>query len=264
MPEPESADPLAVRSAFLFRLFGLYLRWYFWRAFHGVRISRTGLPALPAGRPVVIYTNHPSWWDPALFILICDTLLRDRVGFGPMETAALGRYGLLQRMGVFGIDLASPRGAARFLEVGRRVLSRPDSALWITAEGAFTDARARPVRLRPGLAHLARRAPEAVLVPMAIEYTFWNERKPEALVRFGPPIDAGRSRGVAEWTGLLEASLTETMDALACESATRDATLFASLLRGTAGVGGIYDSWRRARAWTQGRRARLLHEDAAD
>jgi 1-acyl-sn-glycerol-3-phosphate acyltransferase len=257
-------DPLAVRSAFLFRPFGLYLRWYFWCSFRGVRVSRTGLPALPVGRPVIIYTNHPSWWDPALFILLSNTLLRDRVGFGPMEHQALGRYGLLRRMGVFGIDPASPRGAARFLDVGQRVLSRPDSALWITAEGEFTDPRARPIRLRPGLAHLARRVEGAVLVPMAVEYTFWNERKPEALVRFGAPINAGRGRSVSEWTAVLEAELTRAMDALAAESAARNPKLFVSVLRGTGGVGGIYDLWRRARAWTAGRRARLLHEDTAD
>ena len=257
-------DPLAVRSAVMFRVFGLYLRWYFWRSFRGVRVSRGGFPALPAGRPVVIYTNHPSWWDPALFILLSATLLRDRIGFGPMEAASLGRYGVLRRMGVFGIDLDSPRGAARFLDVSLRVLARPDSVLWITAEGAFTDARARPIRLRPGLAHLARRVEGAVLVPMAVEYAFWNERKPEALVRFGPPVEAGGKRGTADWTAMLETELTRTMDLLAAESATRDPRLFASVLRGTAGVGGIYDVWRRAAAWRHGRRARLLHEDVAD
>ncbi len=252
MPED---DPLAVRSPVLFRLFGLYLRWYFWRSFRGVRVSRGGLPALAAGRPVIIYTNHPSWWDPALFILLSDTLLRDRVGFGPMQANALGRYGLLARMGVFGIDLDSARGAARFLDVSLRVLERPDSALWITAEGAFTDARSRPIRLRPGLAHLARRVEGAVLLPMAMEYTFWNERKPEALVRFGPPIETGRGRDVAAWTALLQAELARTMDALAAESAARDPALFVSVLGGTAGVGGVYRSLAarpRVAAWPAG------------
>jgi 1-acyl-sn-glycerol-3-phosphate acyltransferase len=260
MPE----DPLAERSATLFRLFALYLRWYFWRQFRAVRIARDGLPMLPPGRPVIIYTNHPSWWDPALFILLSDTVLRGRPGFGPMESHALGRYRLLRRMGVFGIDLDSPRGAARFLSVGLRVLSDSRNILWITAEGAFTDARKRPVELRPGIAHLARRAGGAVLVPMAIEYPFWNERKPEALVRFGAPIECGRARGVAEWVAVLQQELTGTMDALARDSASRRAALFVPVLSGTAGVGGIYDLWRRARAWSRGRRAQLGHEEQAD
>ncbi len=265
MPERRAAnDPLALRSPTLFRLFALYLRWYFWRHFRAVRMSRSGLPALPQGRPVIIYTNHPSWWDPALFILLTDSQMRGRQGFGPMQDAALGRYGLLGRMGVFGIDLTSARGAARFLDVSLRVLARPTSVLWITAEGAFTDARARPVRLRPGLAHLARRVEGAVLLPMAMEYTFWNERKPEALVRFGAPLPAGRGRSVAEWNALLAGELTRCMDALAAESAARNPGLFVPVLRGRAGVGGVYDLWRRARAWRHGRRAQLSHEDAAE
>ena len=63
--------------------------------------------------------------------------------------------------------------------------------LWITAEGSFTDARTRPVRLRPGLAHLARRVPGATIVPLALEYPFWDERTPEALCRFGTPMESG-------------------------------------------------------------------------
>lgn len=254
-------DPVAARSPFLFRLFALYLRWYFCRGFHGVHVSRGGTPLAPAGRPVILYTNHPSWWDPALFILLTDVMMPDRRAFGPMEIGALGRYNLLRRFGVFGIDTSHLRGAARFLDVSLRVLADPTTALWITAEGEFTDPRRRPVRLRPGLGHLARRVEGAVLVPVAIEYTFWNERKPEALVRFGPPLDTGGGQSVAEWTARLESELAANMDALAAESMTRDPASFTPLLSGAAGVGGIYDLWRRLAAWSRGRRARLAHED---
>lgn len=253
-------DPLAARSARAFWAFGWYLRWYVWRKFHAVRLSRAGVPVAPPDRPVIIYSNHPSWWDPALYMLLCGALFPDRAGYGPMEARALGKYGLLERMGVFGIEVDSPRGAARFLSTSLRVLSDPRSSLWITAEGAFTDHRIRPVRLRPGLAHLARRVPGVTILPLALEYTFWNESRPEALVRFGPPIEGGVRRGVAEWNALLEDELTRTMDALAAESIARDPALFQPLLRGRAGVGGIYDLYRRARAAAAGRRFDPSHQ----
>ena len=256
-------DPLAVRSQPLFRLFALYLRWYFWRHFRAVRIARDGLPIVPDGRPVIVFANHPSWWDPAFFILLSDTLFRHRLSFGPMDARSIRQYGVLRRMGVFGIDLDTPRGAARFLDVSLRVLAEPNAALWITAEGHFTDIRPRPVRLRAGIAHLARRVPNAVLLPLAVEYAFWNERKPEALCRFGSPIDAGRHRDVAGWTAALEAALTQTMDALAAESAARDPAAFVPLMRGQSGVGGVYDLWRRGRGLAQGRRVHLSHEEEA-
>ena len=257
-------DPILARSPALFRAFGWYLHWYFSRSFRAVRVSRAGLPALPAGVPVVIYTNHPSWWDPALFILLSVTLLQARAGFGPMDEAALGQYGFMRRLGIFGIEPGSTRGAARFLDVSRRVLRDPSAALWITAEGHFTDPRVRPVALRPGLAHLARRNPGVAFIPMAIEYPFWNERKAEALIRFGPAAMSGDPDDVAGWTARLSAALQAEMDALAAESATRDAALFQTVLNSGSSVGGIYDLWRRGRSWAGGRRARLSHEARAE
>ena len=260
MPEAGAADPIAARSGRAFWAFGWYLRWYFYRRFHAVRVSRTGTPHGMEGRPVIIYGNHPSWWDPALYILLCTKLFPGRPGYGPMDAEALGKYGLFERMGVFGIALDSPRGAARFLSTSLRILSDPSRTLWITAAGEFADARRRPLRLRPGIAHLARRAPGAVILPLALDYPFWNESRPEALARFGDPIEAGSHRSVSEWTGYLEDALERTMDTLAAEAIGRDPGSFRTLLRGGAGVGGVYDLYRRGRALAGGRRFDPRHE----
>ena len=251
---------LSRRSEALFRLFAFYLRWYASRHFHAVRISRTGMPRIPVSRPLIVYSNHPSWWDPAIYILLCDMLFRGRAGFGPMDQAALGKYGVLERMGVFGVPLDDKRGAAVFLHTALAVLERPGAMLWITAEGAFTDPRVRPIRLRPGLAHLARRVPGATILPLAMEYTFWNESRPEALLRFGAPLETSLEGSAAQWTERLEQSLAGTMDALAAESLTRNPALFEPLLRGEAGVGGLYDSWRWLRSASRGRRFDASHE----
>ncbi len=260
MPEAAAPDPIALRSGRAFWAFGWYLRWYFFRKFHAVRVSHAGLPHGFDGRPLIIYCNHPSWWDPALYILLCTFLFPGRRGYGPMDAKALGNYGMFERMGVFGIALDTPRGAARFLSTSLRILSDPGSMLWITAEGEFADARRRPLQLRPGIAHLARRVPGAVILPLAVEYPFWNESRPEALARFGDPIETGPRRSVAEWTGHLESELAHTMDALAAEAMRRDPRQFRTLLRGSAGVGGIYDLYRRSRAYAAGRRFDPRHE----
>jgi hypothetical protein len=260
-------NPARARSTLACALAEPYLRWYFSRNFHAVRIERGGLPARMPGRPVIVCSNHPSWWDPALFALLTRLLFPDRAGYGPMEAEALRKYGVLRRIGVFGIE-PGPRGAAHFLRTGLHLLADPATLLWITAEGAFTDPRQRPVRLRPGIAHLARRA-GAVILPLAIELPFWNERKPEALVRFGPPLETGtrdpaplslaraagdRDRTVAFWIATLEQALTSCMDALAAAAMSRDPARFLTLVKGGVGVGGVYDLWRRAAALGAGRR----------
>ncbi len=259
-PAVPEDDPLRVRSAAVLRGFEAYLRWYIRRQFDAVRVARAGLPRVPEGHPVIIYSNHPGWWDPMLFILLARWLLPERASFGPMDAAALKKYPVLRKVGVFGIDPDSQHGARRFLEVGARILARPDRALWVTAQGSFTDPRQRPVRLRPGISHLARRVPNLVLLPLALEYPFWNERQPEALARFGEPVAAGPERSTREWTALLEAALQQTCDILAQESMARDPARFEALLRGHPGVGGVYDLWRRGAAMFAGRRFDPSHE----
>jgi 1-acyl-sn-glycerol-3-phosphate acyltransferase len=251
----------------LHRAFAWYLEGYLARHFSGVRVVRGGAPPQRVDREValVVYSNHASWWDPALFMWLSRAFFPERSGHGPMDSAALERYRFFRRLGVFGVEPGTARGARTFLRVAREVLARPASALWLTAEGEFTDPRHRPVRLRAGLAHLARHLAadgvEALALPLALEYPFWNERLPEALLRFGEPIPivAGSSRPAGEWQGVFERGLEATMDALAVAAQSRDAGSFDTLLAGRTGVGGVYDRWRSFRAALRGRRFDAAH-----
>jgi 1-acyl-sn-glycerol-3-phosphate acyltransferase len=259
VPEARAGeDPFAARSAWRLTLFRWYLHWFFWRRFAAVRVSRGFIPPDPVGRPVVIYTNHPSWWDPAMMLLVSPKLFPDRIGFGPMDEAALGNYGLFRRFGAFGVA-RDARGAARFLRMARAGLADPRAIMWVTAEGEFTDPRRRPLVLRPGIAHLARHVPDAVFMPAAFDYVFWNESRPEAHVRFGAPVTVSHL-SVGEAGVALTAALTAALDGLAEDAAARDANRFLTLLHGAGGVSAIYDTWRRARAWRQGRAFDPRHE----
>jgi 1-acyl-sn-glycerol-3-phosphate acyltransferase len=102
--------------------------------------------------------------------------------------------------------------------------------LWVTPQGRFADVRERPLAFKPGLAALAAKARNGcTVVPLAVEYVFWNERLPEALLRFGDPVHVGgQSSEVLQHE--LEAALTTTMKALKLEAMARDPKAF-SLLR---------------------------------
>lgn len=247
-------DPVALRSRLRCWFFGGIMARRLRRGFHAVRLARPGWPVLPAGRPVIVYLNHPSWWDPALLIMMGTTRFRDRPGYGPIDAEMLRRYRFMRRLGLFGLE-PGRAGAVAFLRNAERILADPRAMLWITAEGAFTDPRRRPVTLRPGIAHLVRRMPAALVVPLAVEYPFWDERTPEALMRFGEPMDAAilASLPVPEIAAELEARLEAVMDQLALDAQSREPARFLTLIDGTVGVGGVYDLWRRARAWAGGR-----------
>lgn len=245
-----SADPVALRSPAMMRLVNVYMRRFMRRNFHALRISKAGHPRLPPDRPAIVYCNHPSWWDPAFIIVLASTCFPGRPAYGPMEQAALERYRFMRRIGLFGIEAGTAQGARAFLRTGAHVLRQPRAMLWVTAEGEFTDPRTRPVRLRPGLAALARRVPEAVCLPLAIEYVFWSERCPEALCRFGDAMDTAV---VADCQAALEQQLTIAMEALAAEAVARDPAHFDAILSGQAGIGGVYDTWQRLKALLRGK-----------
>src|ERR671912_485639 len=72
----------------------------------------------------------------------------DRLG-APLGAAMLRKYRFFSRLGFFGVD-QTPRGAAAFLRTAGAICRGPNTAVWVTAEGEFSDVRRRPLRLRPG------------------------------------------------------------------------------------------------------------------
>jgi 1-acyl-sn-glycerol-3-phosphate acyltransferase len=259
-PERTRAD-LPRRWFWLMALFRRYALRYVRKHFHAVRLSNTSSPFPPTTRePLLIVLNHPSWWDPMIGIVLASHMT-GRDHFAAIDGEAVKRYAFFRRLGFIGLD-SSFRGAAHFLRMGSTLLAEPDRVLWVTAQGRFSDVRERPLALEAGVGHLAARMTRGAVLPIALEYAFWNERTPEALVRVGEPLRAANHPGLSarEWLGLIEESLTENLDALSAEAMTRDPARFTELLSGKTGVGGVYDHWRRLAAWARGERFDAAHE----
>lgn len=233
------------------KAFGVYNRRYLRRHFHAVRILQNRLPQRQSGRPLVIYFNHASWWDPLVCLLLAREFYPSRTSFGPIDAAMLKRYGFFKHLGFFPVEQKSPRTALQFLRATHAILASPRHAVWLAPQGRFMDVRERPLRLQEGLGALATREIQASFVPLAIEYAFWTEPRPEILVSFGAPVDPSTEpeRTAAEWTSTFGGSLEAAEDELAAHSCRRDATEWVTLNRGKSGVNAIYDSWR----WLRGR-----------
>jgi 1-acyl-sn-glycerol-3-phosphate acyltransferase len=257
----EVPSPIALRSprhlAFFDRVFTRFAR----RHLHAVRLARWGRPLLPAIGPVVVFANHPSWWDGIAVMLLWRRLLADRELYVPMDAEALGRYGFMRRLGVFGVERGAG-GVVGFRRVAAEVLASPDRLLWVNAPGRFSDARERPVPIAPGMSRLPELAPGATFLPLALEYTFWNERAPEMLAAFGEPIAAADllSGSREARSERMAAALAATSDRLAADSIARDPALFETLLQGREGMGGVWQAWRRAGALLRGERFDPRHD----
>ncbi len=236
------------------------VRGYFKRHFRAVRVSGAKrFVAAGAGHgPLIVYANHSSWWDPMVQVLLAAELMPERQHFAPMDASALERYGILKRIGVFGVEMKTARGAAQFLRTGLKVLES-GGVIWVTPQGRFADARERPLEFKPGLAALAARVKGGCTVmPLAIEYPFWDERLPETLLHFGQAVRvAGESANEIE--DRLKVALLAAMEQLQASAVARDPAAFTVLREGRVGAGGFYEVGQRIWARARGRRYQAEH-----
>jgi 1-acyl-sn-glycerol-3-phosphate acyltransferase len=254
---------MPVISKPLLHWFTWYSRRYLRRHFHSLRVSLAGLRLGGSGLPLVIYSNHASWWDALVGLVLKAELFPGRTAFAPIAADALAHYKFFRKLGFFGVEQGTRRGAIQFLRTAEKVLRDNNSLLVITPQGRFADVRERPVRFEAGLGHLAKRVERSLFLPMAVEFVFWEERLPEILVRFGEPVEVRADRSPAcdakYWTTLFEQKLAATQDALAGQVQRRNPDEFRIVLRGGAGQGGVYDWWRAAKAKMRGEDFRKEH-----
>jgi 1-acyl-sn-glycerol-3-phosphate acyltransferase len=257
MNAPPLDGPAAFRERWLFRWFAWYSRRYVAKQFDAVRLLGE-FPKIPADEALVIYLNHASWWDPLAALVLLREGIPSRSFAAPIDAAALAKYGLFRRLGCFfGVEQGTARGARQFLRGAREILAGSRRGLCLTPQGRFADVRERPVRLASGLGHLLGTWEKPVTVlPLAVEYAFWDERTPNIFAHFGPPVTPPVS---AEWQAALEIALATTQDVLAKAVIARDAGTFRTVISGRAGTGGVYGAWQRAWGYLRGQRSASRH-----
>ncbi|MBI1176990.1 acyltransferase [bacterium] len=236
------------------RLFASYAERLVRKHFHSIRIL--GHPDLSAfkDRPLLIFANHPSWWDPLIALVVWRRLFPGRIPYAPIDAVAVEKYAFFKKLGFYGVERGTARGARSFLRISTALLEKPESLLMVTPQGRFADVRERSLKLEAGLGHLSRRTPHAVFVPLAIEYPFWEEKCPEVLLNFGEPFvnEHFADREIEHINRELEARLAKTQANLAAASINRDVANFNKLVGGRTGTNVVYDTWRRFKAMLRG------------
>ena len=237
------------RSERIIRMFSLYVRYYLRKHFHAIYVDAPPDLAAAAGSPCIVYLNHPSWWDPLVCLALERKFFPQRLSYGAMEAEALSNYGFFRRLGFFGVEPGTRRGAVDFLRTSEQLLGFPENVLWLTPQGRFADPRERPLRLRSGLAHLAGRLERVTIFPLAIEYFLGSERLPQVGVRFGEPVRVDEHSGwsIGEWQEHLEGRLMDVLERLGGNIVSRRILAAPPLFSGRKGTGGVYGAWERFR-----------------
>ena len=219
--------------------------------------------------PIVVYVNHASWWDPIAAMLLQRACFPNRTFYAPIDAHALENYRIMSQLGFYGVRNQTFEGASDFLKVTKSILELKKVAIWITPEGQFSDVRDHSLSLMPGLSHLASKTPGVKFVPVAFEYGFWNESRPQIFARFGAPIGSAEplpnspvskapvSKAPvpkapvpkAQWNALLTERLRQTQNELAQSVIARDPAAFTYLIASRPVRLGWYDYGRSWSAW---------------
>ena len=96
--------------------------------------------------------------------------------------------------------------------------------------------------------------PLLLIVPLAVEYVHWTEKRGEALLAFGAPLEArgllALDRGAR--TETIREAVTANMDRLAQDAISREEHRFRVVLDGRVGMGGLYGGWQYLKAALRG------------
>src|ERR1700760_2266527 len=102
MPANPDVPKISTPTLWFFRRVA---RRYFRRHFRSVMVQHLALLCEAQG-PLIVYGNHSSWWDPLLMILLAHAAQPGRRHYAPMDAAALQRYPIFRRLGIFPVELA--------------------------------------------------------------------------------------------------------------------------------------------------------------
>ena len=139
--------------------------------------------------PSILYATHNNWWDGIVGYNLMRRAFKVRVR---MMIEEMNRFPLLAKAGAFPINKASAQEAMKALKYIVDDLKEPDMGFWIFPQGIVRPPNYRPMEFQTGMAYVAQNVAKkhggVNLIPVAVNYTFLREDRPECLAEVGEPI----------------------------------------------------------------------------
>lgn len=178
--------------------------------FSAVRLAgRHHLADALATGPVLVVSNHCSWWDP-LWLLALSNRIVVADAYAMMDAKNLERLPFFAKVGAFGVDRARPDDGARSVRYAARLLDAPGKVLFVFPQGEERASTLRPLGFLGGSAAIARVARRAAVVPMAVRYEHGGEPRPVLYASLGVPL--ARHEDVEAGRGAQEAAVTAELE----------------------------------------------------
>ena len=184
--------------------------------------------------PTILFAPHSNWWDGIVFYNITHRIFRKEVRLMVEE---LNRFPLLRRGGAYSVNKKSPQSAMKALQYSVDVMGDLRNMLCIFPQGIIRPPHYRPIEFQTGLAYIAQNALKRYgrinLIPVAFDYCFFRDNRPEVVVEFGRRIELNKDMNLnrKELTHSFEHALEEVCDNQAREISQGDITKYDILFK---------------------------------
>ena len=206
----------ANKSAIFEKVFAIYNRNLLKRRFHSLQVS--GLEFLLNRNnnfPLVIYSNHSSWWDGLIAFQISFKMRLN--SFIMMEEKQLKNLSHFRKLGAFSVVREKPREAIHSIRYAAKILnSDPTSTLWIFPQGEILPNDRRPLFFYNGLSKIIKQTEKCETTSLSIRYEFLGEFKPQIFVKIEKPVTNSESEksDARQLSEMLSERLTGNLDSL--------------------------------------------------
>jgi hypothetical protein len=224
-------------------IFAIYIRRLLRRNFHSLNLLGD-IPIIEADQPILLLSNHSSWWDGFLVYFLNEKLLH-RPLYLMMLESELKKYPFFSRVGAFSIDPGHPKSVLTSLEYSHSILELPISPAPLLA--LFPQGELRPNMIRPlGFAKghewiIKKSKKQLAILTLGIRIEFLDQQLPEVFFQFGKGENSDFKKPAN--IELLENSLTSLLDSI--QSHILAGSKGKSLLKGSSSVNEKWDSFRK-------------------
>lgn len=136
----------------------------------------------------ILYAPHTNWWDGIVGYNLVKRVFNTRIR---MMIEEMNRFPILAKAGAFPVNKKSAQASMQALQYAVDELNKGDVSLWIFPQGIIRPPMYRPIEFQTGMAYIARNVAKKYggvnLIPIAVNYPFLREDKPEVLVEIGEP-----------------------------------------------------------------------------
>lgn len=141
-----------------------------------------------ARRPLILAANHVGWWDTFVLVALDGAMGTD--AYALMDADGIRRLPFFARLGALPMERGGTASRAALREAAS-LLDRPRRTMWIFPQGRHRAPHLRPLAFARGVELLARLAPDAAVVPVALQYVWRDAPAPAAYAHLGAALETG-------------------------------------------------------------------------